>query len=139
MFKLLVALSLSLCSVASVMAQQSPAGTPVAVLSGGIGEESARELMPRRGAYNVRFLFTLQEGDYVADVAVKITDKKGRVQLDQLSEGPILMVRLPAGDYVATFTYAGAAQTRKFTVRARGMRVEQLRWKRSEADGPPLL
>ena len=55
MFKLLVALSLSLCFVVSVMAQQSPAGTPVAVLSGGIGEESARDLMPRRGAYNVRF------------------------------------------------------------------------------------
>ena len=59
--------------------------------------------------------------------------------LDQSSDGPVLLARLPAGNYVATLTYEGVAQTRKLAVREKGLRTEQLRWKRSAADGPAML
>jgi hypothetical protein len=107
--------------------------------SGGIGDESLEEMRAKQTEFNLKFVFTMIEGDFVADVAVKIADAKGQVVLEKTSEGPVLMTKLPAGNYVATLTYDGVAQTRKFALGARGLRTEQLRWKRSAADGPPML
>ena len=81
----------------------------------------------------------MMEGDFVADVAIKIADAKGKVVLEKTSDGPVFMTKLPAGNYEATLTFDGVAQTRKFAVGAKGIRTEQLRWKRSEADGPAML
>jgi hypothetical protein len=131
-------LSLLWC-VPAAWAQSAPQPAEAAVMSGGIGEESMRDLVLRKHAYNLKFVFTLLEGDYVADVAVNIADEAGRKVLEHVANGPVLLARLPAGRYVATFTYGGMAQTHPFTLRERGLRSIQARWKRTEADGPPLL
>ena len=120
-----------LCS--GVWAQNAPSW------SGGIGEDAVAEIRAKQAEFNLKFVFTLMEGDYVADVAVKIADGAGKVVLEKTSEGPILMTKLPAGRYEATLTYDGVAQTRKFMLGAKGLRIEQLRWKRSADDGPPML
>ena len=111
----------------------------IPTVTGGVGLESADEIKPQQANFNLKFVFTLMEGDYVADVAVKIADAGGKVVLEQMVEGPILMARLPAGNYVATVTYEGTAQTRKIALHDKGIRTEQVRWKRSAADGPPML
>ncbi len=111
----------------------------VPILSGGVGLEEAEVLRPQQANFNLKFLFTFLEGDYVADVTVKLADSAGKVVLEQTVDGPILLARLPAGNYVATLTYEGVAQTRKITVREKGLRTEQVRWKRSAADGPAML
>ena len=135
MHKLLFLLLISAFSAQGALAQNASAPT----LSGGVGLESMAELGAQQASFNLKFVFTLMEGDYVADVAVRIADPSGSVVLDQSADGPILMVRLPAGNYVATLTYEGVAQTRKLAVREKGLRTEQIRWKRSEADGPAML
>ena len=111
----------------------------IPTLTGGVGLEENAVLRPQQANFNLKFLFTLLEGDYIADVAVKIADASGKVLLEQTTDGPILMALLPAGNYVATLTYEGVAQTRKLTLRAKGLRTEQVRWKRSAADGPAML
>lgn len=120
-------------------AQSRPLPADAAVVSGGIGEESMQELVLRKDAYNLKFVFTLLEGDYVADVSVDIAHEAGRKVLAHVANGPVLLARLPAGRYVATFAYAGVMQIHRFTLRERGLRSIQVRWKRSKADGPPLL
>ena len=107
--------------------------------SGGIGDESAAEIRAKQAEFNLKFIFTLMEGDFIADVAVKIADSKGAVVLDKTSDGPVFMTKLPAGQYEATLTFGGVAQTRKFAVGAKAIRTEQLRWKRTDADGPAML
>ena len=135
MRNLLFLLVISVFATQGVRAQS----TSVPTLSGGVGLESMAELVAQQPSFNLKFVFTLMEGDYVADVVVRIADRSGNVVLEQSSDGPVLMVRLPAGNYVATLTYEGVAQTRKLAVREKGLRIEQLRWKRSEADGPAML
>jgi hypothetical protein len=139
MHKYLFLLSIFLFSVTATWAQPAPALGGAAVLSGGIGEESMRELLPRQRGYNLKLVFTLLEGDYVADVSVNIADAGGRKVVEHFSQGPVLLARLPAGNYVATLTYRDVTQTHRLTLRDRGLRSTQVRWKRSEADGAPLL
>jgi hypothetical protein len=112
---------------------------PVPVLSDGVGIEAQQALIPRQREFNLKLVFTLREGDYVAGVAVKITDGGARVVLEQIAAGPILLVRLPAGRYTATLTHEGVTQTRQFTLRGKGLHSEQVRWARTAADGEPLL
>ncbi len=133
MYKYLFLIIFSMFVTQATLAQDAP------TWSGGIGDESVAEMRARQAEFNLKFVFTLMEGDFVADVAVKITDAKGKVVLEKTSDGPIFMTTLPAGQYEATLTFGGEAQTRKFAVGARGMRTVQLRWKRTDADGPALL
>lgn len=138
MRKLLFLLAISTVSAtASQAALAQNASIPT--LTGGIGIEENDVMRPQQAKFNLKFLFTLMEGDYVADVTVKVADSSGKVVLEQTVDGPILMALLPAGSYVATLTYDGVAQTRKFAVGAKGLRTEHVRWKRSEADGPAML
>jgi hypothetical protein len=120
-------------------AQGSAGGNNPKVLTGGVGIESGEALRPRLREFNLKCVFTLVEGDYIADVAVKIADSRGRVVVEQLSDGPLLLTRLPAGRYLATLTFEGVTQTRPFSLAAKGQRTLQVRFKRSAADGPPLL
>ncbi len=135
MRKLLFLLIIFVATTQGSLAQSGSIPT----LTGGVGLEENAVLRPQQANFNLKFLFTLLEGDYVADVEVKVTDASGKVVLEQTVDGPILMARLPAGNYVATLTYEGVAQTRKLAVRAKGLRTEQVRWKRSAADGPAML
>jgi hypothetical protein len=135
MHKLLISLIIFLSIAQGALAQSGSVPT----VTGGVGIEENQGLRPQQANFNLKFLFTLLEGDYIADVAVKVADTSGKVVLEQTADGPILMALLPAGSYVATLTYEGVTQTRKLTLRQKGLRTEQVRWKRSEADGPPML
>ncbi len=135
MCKLLFLLIIFLTSTQGASAQSGSVPT----LTGGVGLEEIEVLRPQQAKFNLKFIFTLMEGDYIADVAVKVADASGKVVLEQTVDGPILLALLPAGNYVATLTYEGVAQTRKLALRDKALRTEQVRWKRSAADGPPML
>lgn len=124
---------------ASVHAQAQPGAAAPAVLSGGVGQESVAELRARQREFNTKFVFSLVEGNFISDVAVKITDGNGRVVLQQVSEGPILLVRLPAGQYEAALTHGSVTHIRKFALRGAGLHAMHLRWQRTAADGDPRL
>lgn len=45
--------------------------------------------------------------EYTADAHVRISDRHGKVVLDQQAKGPFMLVRLPAGDYTVAASLKG--------------------------------
>jgi hypothetical protein len=59
---------------------------------------------------------------------VRVTDSNGKVVIDDTSNGPWLLARLPAGSYTANASYNGHTVTQKFSVGKSGLRTAQFRW-----------
>jgi uncharacterized protein YdbL (DUF1318 family) len=102
-------------------------GTAPAV-SGGVSLNARDTLRGSESNANVKMVFALNTGNYVSDVQVKVTDSGGRTVLEDTSNGPWLLARLPAGSYTATATYNGKPVTQKFSVAKSGLRTAQFRW-----------
>lgn len=110
----------------------------ISFVSGGIGEAEQQQLRAREGEYNLKLVFTLTEGNYLADVNVVVSDAKGGKLVEHQAGGPFFMVKLPAGQYSVAATYDGKTVTRKVTVGARGLRTEYLRWAANPETDHPL-
>lgn len=115
-----------------VPAYSAGAATPAATgsiphVSGGIGEGEQQQLLARQRDYNLKLVFTLNEGNYIADVNVAVKDKAGKTVLEDVSGGPFFLAKLPAGQYSVVATYDGKAVTRKVSVGS-GLHTEQFRW-----------
>ena len=84
-------------------------------VSGGIGKDEADALKQQSADYALTVEFASSrsaEGDtspgaYVADVRVDIRDAQGRPVLNTTSTGPLLLVRLPPGDYTVGADWNG--------------------------------
>jgi hypothetical protein len=96
-------------------------------VAGGVGASSQEELKAREREFNLKLVFTLVEGNYVADVNVVIRDAGGRSVLEHVAPGPLLMAKLPRGTYTVSATYEGRTQSRKVSIGER-LRTEQFRW-----------
>jgi hypothetical protein len=119
----IVLLTLLLLAMAMLSAPvASAAGEPrlqsngaVDYVSGGIGKEEADALKQHSADYALTLEFASArsaEGDtspgaYVADVKVDIRDAQGRQMLNTTSTGPLLLVRLPPGDYTVVADWNG--------------------------------
>ena len=118
-------------------ADQAAGRSEVAYLSGGIGDEEEARLMARQNEFNLKFLFTINEGNYLADVNVAITDSGGRTVLQTVATGPYFMASLPAGSYtVAATSPNGKTISRRVQVGNKGLRSEHIRFPSSVADVP---
>ena len=98
------------------------------VVSGGVGQESLARLQAREKDFNLKLVFALVEGNYLADVGVTVSDAAGRVLIDHVTEGPIFLARLPAGAYLVIARYEGRIQTRKVSLHSERLHTEYLRW-----------
>jgi hypothetical protein len=124
-------------SPARVAAPAPAAATPVQYVSGGIGVAEQEALKAREAEFNLKLVFTLVEGNYVADVRVLLRDGKGGVIIDDVASGPIFLARLPAGTYTIEATYRDRTVTRKAAVDGR-LHTEYLRWPSNPAADFPL-
>jgi hypothetical protein len=106
-------------------------------VSGGVGEDALAQLNERAKDYNLKLVFTLNEGNYLADVDVAVKDSSGRTVVQDLAEGPIFMAKLPAGQYTVAATYEGRTTTRKLKV-GKALRTEYLRWPSNPETDMPL-
>jgi hypothetical protein len=87
----------------------------VEYLSGGVGKEEADALKQHSADYPLTLEFASSRsaegntnpGAYVADVKVDIRDAHGRPMLNTTSTGPLLLVRLPPGDYTVAADWNG--------------------------------
>jgi len=121
-------------SAAMVHAQAGVGATATpAYVSGGVGDADAERLKSQERDYDLKLVFTLNEGNYVASVGVSLRDAKGNQVIDTVSDGPIFMAKLPAGEYTVAATYEGRTVTRKIGVPTRGLRTEHLRWQGNPA------
>lgn len=115
----------------------SPAGTTVPYASGGVGDTDLARMKALEAQYNTKLVFTVMEGNYLADVGVTIMDGKGQPVIKAVSDGPVFLAKLPAGAYTVVATYEGVTVTRKLNVAASGLRTEYLRWASNPATFTP--
>lgn len=137
---LVIALSLLLGwpAARAAGAQTPAAGAGVALLSGGIGEDEQRALAAREKEFNLKLVFSLVQGNYIAGVGVVIWDAKGASIVEHIAQGPIFLARLPAGRYQVAATYLDRTVTRQVTVAAGRLRTEYLRWPSHPEDDLPV-
>lgn len=124
------------------MAQTAPekviTQNDVSYISGGIGIDSQERLTAREKEFNLKLVFTLVEGNYLADVGVTIKNAAGKTVIEHVADGPFFMAKLPAGAYSVTAAYGGKTQTRKVSIRADRLRTEYLRWPSNPKTDFPL-
>lgn len=124
-----VALAGPACKAAAQQIEANNYGG-IAYLSGGIGLDE-REQMERMGeGYNLKLIFALQQGNFVSDVKVTITDGSGKVLLDAVSDGPWLYAKLPAGAYTIAATHSGQTISKPAKVGASGRTQVSFVWAR---------
>jgi hypothetical protein len=105
-------------------------------LSGGVGVNAQDAINARAKDFNLKLVFTLNEGNYIADVGVALKDARGRTVVEHTVDGPFFLAKLPAGQYTVAATYEGRTLTRKLQV-GKGLRTEYLRWPSNpETDNP---
>jgi hypothetical protein len=88
----------------------------ITFVSGGAGTEDRDALRQVESQYNLRLLFAARNGDYLANVAVTLSDARGNAVLDTISDGPIFYARVPPGRYRLTVSNQGQSQSRDISV-----------------------
>lgn len=71
-------------------------------LFGGIGLDESEAIAAAAKDYSLMLTFATKSGNYLAEVHVKIADKNGAIVLDDVADGPMLLVRLQPGQYTIT-------------------------------------
>lgn len=121
----------------SLKSDSAKANANAPAVSGGVSLNARDNMRTQERDANVKLVFALNTGNYVADVNVKVVDSKGKVVIDDVSNGPWLLAKLPSGSYTATATYNGHAVTQRFSAGS-GLRTTQFRWPASvEGTGAP--
>jgi hypothetical protein len=115
------------------LAGAAPAGHDghlVAHITGGVGLEERETFLSRRGEFNLRLVYAMQSGAYVADVETLLAEEHdGHVILKLASDGPFVYVRLNPGRYTLAATFRGETQRRAFIVPEKGAVDLTLPWK----------
>jgi hypothetical protein len=88
----------------------------ITFVSGGAGDEDRDALKQVESQYNLRLLFAARNGEYLANVAVTLSDARGNAVLDTIAEGPIFYARVPPGRYRLTVTSNGQSQSRNISM-----------------------
>ena len=131
-----LALLLTSASLAQTAAPATDSGAPpppqvrsaggVEYLNGGAGEESRAAIDAQRGEFPLRVVFSVGSGDYVVADHVDVRGARGKV-LGVDHVGPMLLVKLPPGDYTVTASYGGRTEQRKVRL-ARASTTVNVRW-----------
>jgi hypothetical protein len=98
-------------------------------VSGGVGESERTELGALSNQFNLRLLFAMQGGDYLAAVHVDILDARGESVLTAESNGPWFFAQLAPGDYAVKVTPTGLTagdRTQQKSVHVDGSRQTSL-------------
>ena len=115
-------------SPASAPADAMAPAPSVPMISGGVGEE-INYMKSVENQYNLKALFTENNGEYLAAVPVTIVDSTGAKVVDTLTKGPELLVTLPDGDYTITAMQAGETQDKKVKISGKVLREAVFRFR----------
>jgi hypothetical protein len=97
------------------------------VLSGGVGEGERKQLAEQARDHNLKLVFTMSTGNYLAEVPFQI-ERGGKVVVEDSAKGPWAFVKLPAGNYTVKATYEGKTVTRQVSVPKSGQKNVSLTW-----------
>lgn len=102
-------------------------------ISGGFGVDECKALQTDACNWPLQVMFSEVPrgktiGAWVSDVDIKITNKDGNAVLSTVTEGPILLVKLPSGTYTLTANYLGKLATRNFTIQEGRSQTVSVYW-----------
>jgi hypothetical protein len=121
---LAAALALGLAAAAFAQDGLPPVRTfgSVSYVTGGVGLDESAAIKAAEKDFALSLTFTAtKRGEYLSDVKVSIKDKAGKTVLEAVSDGPMLLARLPAGAYKVSADYDGKAQVKTVRVEAKGV------------------
>jgi hypothetical protein len=123
-----VALALAL-PAGAVAVPQAKTDHGVTYVSGGIGHDEAAAMRAEAKRYPLSMVFSAgKHNEYLAGVKVKLEDKSGKVVLNEVADGPIMLVKVPAGRYTIEATRDGKTEHRTVEVPAKGDRQVAFHW-----------
>jgi len=117
-------------------AQQQAPSTPalqtqqqgnITFVSGGASSDDRDALKQIESQYNLRLMFAARNGDYLANIAVTLSDARGNAVLDTIAEGPIFYAHVPPGRYRLTVSNQGQSQNRDLTI-SKGTTRQDFYW-----------
>ena len=124
----LSALALVLCLSASPFVHAQPAAAPtdpmvgapkaqqsgggLRYISGGAGAEERAAMDAQRGEFPFKLVLSAGSGEYVVADKLSFSTSQGELLLVR-DAGPVVMVKLPAGDYTVDINYQGRIERRK--------------------------
>ena len=79
-------------------------------LTGGVGSDERLALEERAKAFNVKLVFALSDGSYVAGVKLEIVGAKNQVIVSTTTTGPWFYIELPPGTYSVKAIFAGQSK-----------------------------
>lgn len=118
--------------------QVTPASTPASsnesfFISGGVGKAERDRLEAMRDQYNFRLQMATSGGAFVSGVNVQIKDAKGNVVLETVTDGPLLMAKLPNGKYTVQASKFGETKTQSVQVGSGQGKTVNVFWKQDAA------
>ena len=100
-------------------------------ISGGIGKDELEAILQARRSWPLMLELT-QAADpraqYIGDVQITIKDELRNTVLDTTTEGPYLLLRLPAGKYSLEATYNATTLHRKLDLQKESGKKMTLVW-----------
>jgi hypothetical protein len=108
---------------------QSKTENGITYLSGGVGKPEAAAMRDEARHYPLSMVFSAaRDNEFLADVQVTIKNNAGKEVLSTVSDGPIMLVRLPAGRYTVAAEAHGKTLHRSVQVPAKGDRQVSFHW-----------
>ncbi len=105
-------------------APQLRSANGVDYVNGGAGEEARAAIAQMQPGFGLKLVFSNGSGEYLVADHVAVKGKAGEV-FDVDRAGPLLLVRLPPGDYTVAATYEGKTEIRPVKV---GTASQTLNW-----------
>lgn len=119
---------LALGSAAGALAQSEE----VKYLAGGIGLDERQYMASVEKEYNLKIEMATTAGFYVAGAHVIVWDKDGGMVLEAAPDGPLMLVKLPAGAYKVNIIYQDQEKKQAVTVDAKNQKKLVFVWNSGE-------
>ena len=104
----------------------------ITYMSGGVGKPEAGAMREEARHYPLSMIFSAaKDNEFLADVKVDIKNTAGKEMLNAVSDGPIMLVKLPAGSYTIAAEAHGKTLHRTVQVPARGDHQVSFHWQKA--------
>jgi len=110
---------------------QSAAG--VKYVPGGVGKAESEAMLRESKRYPLALVFSGGKANhYLANVDIHVRDAAGKTVLQANIGGPMVLVDLPAGQYVVDAQYKGQTVRQRIEISAKGAKRVDLHWPSGE-------
>lgn len=111
----------------------------VAIVHGGVGADDRALVEQQAAAHNLKLTFARKgSGAYLSDVRVVVQTKQGAAVIDTIASGPLLLARLPEGEYTVTATERDTTLTQHLAIKGKTRRDWVFRFDLPSGSDPEL-